>query len=1351
MASSMTLPTTKRGGNLSMDRAAFLLIRIKRIFHKKRAKDHVTDKPIAKKKPPLLRAKTLPAIITPSLNIIQAQLEANNVVTNIPDVGQEGKESPSHTRTRRSPSAGSEGQKFPGSHKWQLLVGDNGVKTSCKSPTVSPRHSVSSMSSTSSYQSTGKDSSKQKYDQSSSASSRAGFAKLARLLTPKEKTSDKNVQSATTPVTEQKLRKANSIDSLLDVASPGYTVQICDVSDNSLDVASTSQNDKSTINSGGLTVPNKTIPNSPSIPAKLETHKRGIPTSPSMPSKLAKDISAGLRQSSMELLLEGVPLTKAERKRLEKVNKFNIDLQALFAAVEHQHIERARSILETTGVDVNSVNGDGFSPLDIAVMTNNVPMIKLLQWYGGRESLQYATKDSRSHQLNGLVKEAGRCVEDLTTCVLSAATNGSLSNALLKEKERQLSLWQRRLQLLRRMKTGFERLRPPDPPTFVVLEVVGTNSLRVRFVEPDTAHNAECIVTKYKVEWSSQDDFKSLAGYREVNDVHRLEVIITDLIRGTPYFVRVAAGNSKGYSNHRNSSPLSATPSCWRDVEGESPRVEGKMGKLDDLFNQIVDSGPTYSPEVKALADLADTPQQQRRQVRKSIKNLFTPAPKFQKSMKRGVFLASLLYNEDKILVTPEETLPILEVDETYPSSLHTDFHWLMKVACTWEDVKALRQDMEKSPSSSNVHLRSRLLQAVEQMQAALGIQDLGQLFYKPVKDTEGTIVICTVKHIADIKSMVPLSVRWLPLSKIQRKLSSGGNEANEPPNASEILLSSLQEMINYNQASGTCLTRGLYFGYIKLKSSVDLIRVLVPQKAPNVLPHCRIRENPHVSLEEWKWLSVLKCGDKSATPSEVQLKFQRSLSSAARSLFQQLDIPPWQMDTHRIYDMEVIELSPDVSFILILPPVESVCSVAGQTDELTSRTDCIPLPVQIFEMIHMTTYQKNFISRYSRLSSILEMANMVAQQAHREAFSSAEVASAKCRLNQLQEFQGQVDNIWRGMRWIMDVLAFARDKQVNGGIPLSGVLVSKTGSPSPAPSPHQSPVQMCYQQREDCRNGSDKNYLRITTSSSYTLLDSNRGDNHLEIRRCASTSKLQVSVHREEEEDVSESTVSVNEKGLGVKEPSDCFDAEENGIKIPCPQLNECAKDRDQTEMGMSSNSVHSSLTGSNKSLLSDLPIEDDTSENGSVYSKDSACSVGDIGKSPDDCEVSEMVKRPSSSNSSGSNPGDASSGILRVYAAYETGLPSGTSVKLHVTPQTTAREVVDLVVKQLNMAVILKGRGGPIYGSNQIQNFCLVAVVGSREKCLGDDFQPLKLSNPWTKGKLFVRMNNVLEESSK
>jgi hypothetical protein len=32
------------------------------------------------------------------------------------------------------------------------------------------------------------------------------------------------------------------------------------------------------------------------------------------------------------------------------------------------------------------------------------------------------------------------------------------------------------------------------------------------------------------------------------------------------------------------------------------------------------------------------------------------------------------------------------------------------------------------------------------------------------------------------------------------------------------------------------------------MKSSVDLIRVLVPKDAPNLLPHWKIRDNPWVS-----------------------------------------------------------------------------------------------------------------------------------------------------------------------------------------------------------------------------------------------------------------------------------------------------------------------------------------------------------------------------------------------------------------------------------------------------------------------------------------------------------------------
>lgn len=112
-----------------------------------------------------------------------------------------------------------------------------------------------------------------------------------------------------------------------------------------------------------------------------------------------------------------------------------------------------------------------------------------------------------------------------------------------------------------------------------------------------------------------------------------------------------------------------------------------------------------------------------------------------------GIYFACILYYEDKVLVTNEDFIPVIEIDETYPSYLHTDYHWLMKVSCTWDDVKSLRTDMERN-SSSAVHFRSKLLTAINQMQSTLNITDLGQLFHRPLKDSQGTVVLSCINAV---------------------------------------------------------------------------------------------------------------------------------------------------------------------------------------------------------------------------------------------------------------------------------------------------------------------------------------------------------------------------------------------------------------------------------------------------------------------------------------------------------------------------------------------------------------------------------------------------------------------------
>ena len=43
-------------------------------------------------------------------------------------------------------------------------------------------------------------------------------------------------------------------------------------------------------------------------------------------------------------------------------------------------------------------------------------------------------------------------------------------------------------------------------------------------------------------------------------------------------------------------------------------------------------------------------------------------------------------------------------------------------------------------------------------------------------------------------------------------------------------------------------LFRGLYIGYLKLRTFVDAIHVVVEENCPNVLPHVKLRDNPNVS-----------------------------------------------------------------------------------------------------------------------------------------------------------------------------------------------------------------------------------------------------------------------------------------------------------------------------------------------------------------------------------------------------------------------------------------------------------------------------------------------------------------------
>uniref|UniRef100_A0A8C4X0P1 Uncharacterized protein n=1 Tax=Eptatretus burgeri TaxID=7764 RepID=A0A8C4X0P1_EPTBU len=93
-----------------------------------------------------------------------------------------------------------------------------------------------------------------------------------------------------------------------------------------------------------------------------------------------------------------------------------------------------------------------------------------------------------------------------------------------------------------------------------------------------------------------------------------------------------------------------------------------------------------------------------------------------------------------------------------------------------------------------------------------------------------------------------------------------------------------------------------------------------------------------------------------------------------------------------------------------------------------------------------------SFMVRYCRLSVLLDLEFLLAQQALREAFSDSELAAARLKHQSMLDFMQQAEELWRERRWIMTVLQHGRFKQAGAGLPLRMLLAAPCASLQPDP-----------------------------------------------------------------------------------------------------------------------------------------------------------------------------------------------------------------------------------------------------------------------------------------------------------
>ncbi|XP_078286610.1 ankyrin repeat and fibronectin type-III domain-containing protein 1-like [Rhinoraja longicauda] len=759
----------------------------------------------------------------------------------------------------------------------------------------------------------------------------------------------------------------------------------------------------------------------------LQRRKSLGPMSPNAAKRLYRNLSFRLKGSSSSE--DGSLIKKIEKERSKKSSTMNIQYDSVFDAVEHEDLDAVQRILERRGIrdNLNEATSNGLVPLDVAVLTNNISMASLLINAGARDNHHFNEASWSSH-LTTIVSNAGQKISELTEL------RNEESEADFHNKTRALRTWRFRYKLYKQMKAAFDNAYVPDSPENVRLLVTGSTSLQVTFEEPRKIDSL--MITRYKVEWSNSESFETGAGVAVVEDLKVLQLAIENLVTGALYYVRVSAYNMKGWGPPKSSSPPCAAPSSWKECSDIKLRHKDQSQAVLQLLERV--KGPCHRSFFVEASKAHVTSK--RLLVSRSLKYLFQTTSKFVKTLQRGVYLAAIFFSKENILVTSEDQLPIVEIDSCCSGSDMQEFLWFSKLPCMWKDIQWLQQGMNStlSSSSSVLQTRQKMLVAVSQLQSSLGTQDLGQVHFEPIKDKLGNVLILTVKELHP--SQVLDSVRWTPLSKLHNYRKSVS--ALDCFTALDMLLMTMKDKLEYHQRSRRGLPAGLYLGYLKLCSSVDQIKVLVPCRVPNILCHTKIRNNRNVSREEWEWLKkVSSLNDSIVTEGNAgspQCHFLEEVRTAVKNLLVQVDVPLSQAVDFRLYTQEVLEFGDKVSFLLLLPPIDDVCSAPGQDGH---PSGFLTLPLQIFELVHFCTYEHDLFAQYCQTSILLELDSLLSQQALREAIDNMELIEAKEKHGQVTDLIQQLDDSWKEVRWITDVLQYARYRQPPTGTPLSWIL----------------------------------------------------------------------------------------------------------------------------------------------------------------------------------------------------------------------------------------------------------------------------------------------------------------------
>lgn len=124
-------------------------------------------------------------------------------------------------------------------------------------------------------------------------------------------------------------------------------------------------------------------------------------------------------------------------------------------------MDKLKTLLDKEGgeVHINTINNDGLSPLDVAVLLENHTIIKILLQHGA--NVAFDPNESIEAHLNTLLQVSEQKLHQLSS---SPAPSSSNPSGIIIDCDNQKSLYEKRVKVLKKMVTGWKNLQIPDTP-----------------------------------------------------------------------------------------------------------------------------------------------------------------------------------------------------------------------------------------------------------------------------------------------------------------------------------------------------------------------------------------------------------------------------------------------------------------------------------------------------------------------------------------------------------------------------------------------------------------------------------------------------------------------------------------------------------------------------------------------------------------------------------------------------------------------------------------------------------------------------------------------------------------------